>query len=129
MESAQVFSEPPINLAPVIKRGNRFHLDEKVSWAASGNAKKIPDGEYTFAIRPHHVTPFKPASRTVAIDGIVEVAELSGSESIVHFEAYDRSWISQSQGVYPFATGEHARLHAQVDEGFYFDSGGRLIAS
>jgi glycerol transport system ATP-binding protein len=36
-----------------------------------------------------------------AIDGRVKVAELSGSESIIHFDAFG-DWVSLSHGVHPF---------------------------
>jgi len=40
----------------------------------------------------------------------VLVAELSGSESILHFDLDGRTWISQSQGIHPFAVGSTARV-------------------
>ena len=128
LESARVFSEPPINIVDVMKRGAKFHLGDKVSWNAANENKKLDDGDYVFAIRPHHVTPTKPRTRSIVIEGIVEVAELSGSESIVHFQAHDRSWISLSHGVHPFDTGEKAQLFAEVGKGFYFTKDGRLVA-
>lgn len=124
LTSAMVFSEPPINTAKVTKTGGRVVLNEAVHWKAD---KDIPDGEYTISIRPHHVRPVKKGSNNVAIEGTVKVAELSGSESMIHFDAYGNSWVSLSHGVHPFDAGQKATLYADVSRGFYFDPAGRLV--
>lgn len=126
LQSARVFSEPPINTAQVAKNGNKITMSGAVSWKPQGKATKLPDGDYTLAVRPHHVFPEKRNETDITIDGIVEVAELSGSESIIHFDAFGQSWVSQSHGVHPFANGEKAKLFVDVSEAFYFDAEGRL---
>ena len=128
LESARVFSEPPINTIPVVKSGDVIRMADEVEWKPQGRAAQLPDGDYTLAIRPHHVTPFENGAGTIAIDGRVEVAELSGSESVIHFDAFGRSWVSQSHGVHALASGEPAQLFVDVSEAFYFDAGERLAA-
>ncbi|MCR4282755.1 MAG: TOBE domain-containing protein, partial [Bauldia sp.] len=86
------------------------------------------DGEYTIGIRPHHVTPRSPDNGSATIGGRVLVAELSGSESIIHFDLNGQTWVSQSQGIHPFEVGSMARLHVDVDKSFFFDADGRLVA-
>ncbi len=129
LKSAEVLSEPPINQTIAKKQGNKFFLGNNISWNAPKNTRSLADGDYTFAIRPHHVTPEKKSAKSITIEGVVEVTELSGSESIIHFSAYDRSWISLSHGVHPFEAGAKAKLHVDTDKGFYFDSDGRLAAA
>jgi len=126
LQSAEVFSEPPLNSIKVTKSGNKFNVAENVRWKAQGGAKNLPDGQYTLAIRPHHVTPFKNTEDAVIIEGVVDVAELSGSESMVHFEAFGQSWVSLSRGVHPYASGEKAQLYADLSHAFYFDANGQL---
>ncbi len=129
LKSAQVFSEPPINLVNVVKRGTKIHLGEATKWTAPKGIPNFVDGEYIFAIRPHHVTPTRPSTTAAIIYGIVDVAELSGSESIIHFQAHDRPWISLSHGVHPFAAGTKAKLYADVVNGLYFTPNGQLVTS
>lgn len=124
LTSAEVFSEPPINTAKVVKRGDRIALNEQVGWRAE---TELPDGEYTVAIRPHHITPMRDDTDRVAIEGTVKVAELSGSESMIHFDAYGNDWISLSHGVHPFESGEKAELYADFSSAFYFDASGALV--
>ncbi len=129
LTSARVLSEPPINIAKVIKRGTQFVLTDNVKWRAPKGLSKLADGDYTIGIRPHHVSPAKSSSKNLPIEGTVQVAELSGSESIIHFNAYGNAWVSLSHGVHPFMAGEQATLYADIDRCLYFDADKRLIVN
>ena len=127
--SAQVFADPPINSAPVRKTGDTVRLSENVSWTAGPRLAGVPDGTYTVAIRPHHVTPTPPHDGALAIEGRVIVTELSGSESVVHFDLDGRTWVSQAHGIHAFEIGETARLYVDISRCLYFDSADRLIGT
>ncbi|MGB5214642.1 MAG: ABC transporter ATP-binding protein [Anderseniella sp.] len=124
LTSAMVFSEPPINLARASVKSGWVLLDEGVSWKAD---KGLADGSYTIGIRPHHVSPVRQSAKSVIIEGKVKVAELTGSESIIHFRAHDHPWVSLSHGVHPFETGRFARFYADMSKCFYFDADGHLV--
>ncbi|MBU1173799.1 MAG: ABC transporter ATP-binding protein [Alphaproteobacteria bacterium] len=126
--AAKVFSEPPINTASITKKGARFVLNDKVHWPVPDRLKSLRDGAYTMGIRPHHVSPLKVGETPVAVEGIVHIAELSGSESMIHFDAYGDSWVSLSHGVHPFDAGAKATLYADVSRCLYFDEDERLVA-
>ncbi|WP_299438172.1 ABC transporter ATP-binding protein [uncultured Rhodospira sp.] len=133
LTSAQVFSEPPINTAPVTKDGATIRLGEHTDWTAPPPIQALPDGAYVFGIRPHHVTLAPDGTHPVAIDGMVLVTELSGSESVVHFRlgADDGAapWVSQSHGIHAVPVGQVARLHMDVAQGLYFEPDGARIAA
>ncbi len=126
--SAQVFSDPPINVAKVIKRGDEIQLGEGVTWRAGKNAQRMPDGSYTIGIRPHHITPAARNHGAATLEGRVLVAELSGSESVLHFNMNGQTWVSQSHGIHPFPVGSTAKLYVDVDQSFFFDADDKLIA-
>ena len=126
--AAQVFSEPPINLANVRRQGDDIVLTDTVRWPVPARLSGLAEGEYVIGIRPHHVSPLNGSDAQVAVDGTILVAELSGSESIIHFETYGNSWVSLSHGVHPFAAGASATLYADVSKCLYFDPAGHLIA-
>ncbi len=126
LTSAQVFSEPPINTAQVAVKAGKVQMNSQVSWMAPVG---LADGSYKIGIRPHHVSPLRRAKSDVVIDGTIKVAELSGSESIIHFDAYGDGWVSLSHGVHPFASGAAATLYADMTQCFYFDTGGQLASS
>lgn len=124
LTSAMVFSEPPINLARATVKSGKVTLDEGVSWAAH---KSLAEGTYTIGIRPHHVSPVNQNSKSIVIDGKVKVAELTGSESIIHFQAHGNPWVSLSHGVHPFDTGQNTKFYADISKCFYFDADGKLV--
>jgi len=125
--SAQVFSDPPLNTATVTKRGNQLALGPGIAWHVDGAIGGLADGDYLLGIRAHHITPFQQTPDAVAIEGSVLVAELSGSESVLHVDLNGTTWISQSHGVHPFEVGTTARLFVDVARGFLFDRTNRLV--
>ena len=129
LASASVFSEPPINIAKVKKSGKHFILTDTVKWPVAKSMIGLADGDYSIGIRPHHVTPQEKVTGAVVIEGTVKVAELSGSESVIHFDAYGNSWVSLSHGVHPFRTGERTRLYADMSNCLYFDANAQLISA
>ncbi|MGA8055114.1 MAG: ABC transporter ATP-binding protein [Burkholderiales bacterium] len=132
LATARAFSDPPINTAPVLKRGNRIELTESVGWPADGRLAGLADGSYTLGLRPHLVQPARnTAARAdwVPIEGRVSIAEISGSESVVHFEVQGRTWVSQSHGVHGFAVGEIAAFKLNVARGLYFSPDGRCVSA
>ena len=126
--TARVFSDPPINTHNVIKRGGTLKLEEGPEWPAGRNGAALPDGDYTIAIRPHHVTPASPGANAGPIEARVIITEISGSESVIHFALGGRTWVSQSHGIHRFEVGAQARLYADTDQILYYKPDGELAA-
>ena len=128
LTSAQVFSDPPINSAPVTKKGDRVELGHGVGWKLSGPAAALSDGTYTVAIRPNYVTPVRVGASNVPMTGIIQITELSGSESTAHFQMGDETWVSLSPGVHPYRVGEDHQFFMDPAHCFYFAPDGALAA-
>jgi len=128
LTTARVFSDPPINTAQVVKSGQRIRLSEQVSWVADGKLRDLPDGSYTIGLRPHYVLPAPGKGGDVQVDCKVLIAEISGSESVVHFDLGGMTWVSQSHGVHAFKVGEAARFELDVARCLYFAPDGARVA-
>jgi glycerol transport system ATP-binding protein len=89
----------------------------------------MPDGPYTVGLRPHHVLPSRPGGNGVLVDCNVLVAEISGSESVVHFDLGGMTWVSQSPGVHAFKVGASARFRLEVGRCLYFAPDGARVAA
>jgi glycerol transport system ATP-binding protein len=126
--AAQVFSDPPINTAEIIKNGEKIVIAGGLEWHVGPRLAAIPDGPYTIGIRPHHIEPHAANGQAVPIQGRVLVTEISGSESVVHFDLAGHTWVSQSHGVHPFEVGQEARLYADVARALFFEPSGRRVA-
>ncbi len=121
--TARVFSEPPLNTAPIRIHNGECDFAGSVRWPAP---EALGDGDYTLGLRPHHISPLRKGEADVAVESTVKVAEIAGSESIVHFIAFGEHWISQEHGVHPFEPGQRTVMHADMSRAFYFHSDGRL---
>ncbi|MGI9397397.1 MAG: ABC transporter ATP-binding protein, partial [Paracoccaceae bacterium] len=128
LAAARVFSDPPINTAIIVKKGALAQIDNGSSWPLSGDAAVLPDGTYTMAIRPHHVTPTAQNAQSIAVPGRVLVTELSGSDSSAHFQMGADSWVSLAHGVYRYNVGQEHEFFMDVSQAFYFDPDGRFVA-
>ena len=130
LTTARVFSDPPINTVPVIKRGALVSLGDSAQWPAAGALAALAEGSYTLGLRPHHVQPANAArDGGVTVTGRVSIAELSGSESVVHFDLHGRTWVSLSPGLRSFRVGTEAAFRLDVARGLYFDAAGRCVAA
>lgn len=127
--SAAVFSDPPINTATVRKRGESFSLTDDIHWPVPESCAALGDGDYTMGIRPHHLTVDGNGAGLVKMDGKVLVAEISGSESVIHVDVHGNSWVSESHGVHPFEVGDSAHLYMKSGRCLYFDSAGTAVGS
>ena len=128
LTTARVFSDPPINTAEVVKRGDRIRLSDQVGWTAAGGLRALPDGTYTIGLRPHHVLPAPGRGGGVEVDCRVLIAEISGSESVVHFDLGGLTWVSLSHGVRGFKVGETAPFELDVARCLYFGPDGARVA-
>ncbi|MGA0862013.1 MAG: ABC transporter ATP-binding protein [Pelagibacteraceae bacterium] len=127
LTSAEVFSDPPMNIAKVNKSGDSCSLSEaNTTWKTN---KKIKDGNYTIGIRPHNVTVEKTSTNSLEIKGKVMISELSGSESLIHFKYGQSNWVSLSSGSHKINIGEEMKLYMNVDECLFFDQNNRLVSN
>jgi glycerol transport system ATP-binding protein len=138
LTTARAFSDPPINTAAVKKLRDRIALGALASWRASGALAALPDGPYTLGLRPHHVrivgangigngSGRSGAGEDVEIAGKVSIAEISGSESVVHFAVDGGTWVSQTHGIHRFDVGAEVRFRLEIGRGLYFGPDGRRV--
>ena len=125
LTSAEVFSDPPMNITEINKVGDTCSiLESKTSWKSKLNIK---DGNYKIGIRPHNISIEKKSNNSVEIKGKVLISELSGSESLVHFQHGKSNWVSLSSGSHQINIGEEMKLYMNVDECLFFDQNNRLV--
>jgi glycerol transport system ATP-binding protein len=129
LTTARVFSDPPINTAEVQKQGDHIRLSEAMSWDAPTGLRALPDGPYLVGLRPHHVLPAPGRAVGPQVDCRVLIAEISGSESVIHFDLGGLTWVSLSHGVHGFKVGETVRFELDVARCLYFRPDGSRVAA
>lgn len=126
--TAKVFSDPPINVTRVEKIGNSMTIFGNQKWPIGSAGKNLVDGPYTIAIRPHNIAPFKHGAAVGSFKARVIVTELSGSESVIHANIGEQTWISQSHGIHALPIGSVAELFVDLDQSLFFDANNRRVA-
>jgi glycerol transport system ATP-binding protein len=71
----------------------------------------------------------RTAADDIEIDGTVDLAEVSGSETFVHVVHGETSLVVQEKGVHSIGIGKDIRVFLDPDYLFAFDGAGRLVAA
>jgi glycerol transport system ATP-binding protein len=129
--TAQTFSDPPLNTAQVTKRGTELLLDRFVI-VLSAKQAALPDGDYTLGLRPWHVVleqakDTDAVSHDCVIEGRVQVTEITGSETYVHLQVGQESWVSLTHGVRNLDADALLPLYFCAEKIYLFDNNGQLV--
>jgi len=80
-----------------------------------------------FALRPHQLTLTPRNDGRCSIAGVVQLAEISGSETYVHLSAASVSLIAQLPGVHQFELGQACTLYFAPEDLLCFAADGTLL--
>ena len=127
--TAQVFSDPPLNLLSARKSGGVVSLSTGGEARAGGAFAVVPDGEYKVGFRAHHLGLEARGSDPLAIPGIVSVSEITGSETYLHVDAGERRFVALVPGVKRLEPGATVTLYLNAGDVFLFDENDRLVAA
>jgi glycerol transport system ATP-binding protein len=129
VEVAAAFSDPPMNLvdATVIE-GGEVRLADGASLPLLRPVPGLdPGARCQVGLRPGHLRLRARSDRCVELQGTVELAEISGSETLLHLRHASVSLLAQLPGVHALQLG--SRVTALVDprDLFLFDRRGALL--
>ncbi len=137
--AARLFSDPPLN-SLALSRGNgglRFAGAEQALPAAvtAELMNALPADEVestlTLAVRGHHLRlgsdvahASEPSAREslIEIRGTVDVTEITGSESFVHFTFMGQPWVALLDGIHALPGGAAITLYARPHDCFLFNT-------
>jgi glycerol transport system ATP-binding protein len=126
---AEVFSDPPINFLHGQIQGGGAHIGQGIQMPLGGDMQKLSDGEYTFGIRSNHFFLSPTDENDVQIQARVELAEINGSETFIHFNHAGTRLVAQEDGIYPHRIGAAVTLYINPRCLFVFDLDGGLVAA
>ncbi|WP_349740722.1 ABC transporter ATP-binding protein [Roseateles cavernae] len=121
---ARAFSDPPMNLLPATGQGARIDL---MPGLALELAAEMPiSGPVTVGVRASALrVQTRPGD--IAIQGSVELAEISGSDTFVHVHSELGSLVAQLTGVHYFDLGAPITLYLQAAQAYVFGADGALM--
>ena len=128
--SARTFADPPLNTIAAIKRNGAFATGEAAILPVPPHLTSIPDGPYTIAFHPHHLSLSVPMGRPSApIRARSVVSELSGSESFVHLAFAGAQLVLLAPGIHDIAPNREIELHVHTDRLMAFRPDGLSVTA
>jgi glycerol transport system ATP-binding protein len=129
IESARVFSDPPLNEMAISKRQSTVQFGDFHKAPALGVLADLADGAYTLAFRADVVSLKAAWPQSLSFEGQVSLAEISGSESFVHVASALGTLVCVEPGVSTLQPGQAVDLHVDATRIFVFDRAGALVAA
>ncbi len=123
---ASAFSDPPMNLLAgrVTESGVQLEGGPPLALALPpGSTGAVTVGLRAAALR------VRAREGDIAIDGKVELAEISGSDTFVHVHTAVGGLVAQLTGVHRFDLGSAIRLYLSVAQAYVFDAAGQLAVA
>lgn len=126
---AEVFSDPPINLISCQVQGSVFHLGKDVTIPVTKHMKSLVSGDYIVGVRSNHLYLGSQNPKDVAIEAVIDLAEINGSETFLHVNYAGTKLVIQEVGVYSKKIGSKIRFYLDPANFFVFSQTGALILS
>ncbi|SLN27423.1 ABC transporter ATP-binding protein [Oceanibacterium hippocampi] len=125
----EVFSDPPMNMIAGRVAAGRARLGSSLELPLGRHLAALADGPYIFGARCGHLFIDRRADDDLAIPGVLELAEINGSETFIHARHEETSWVAQEEGVHGLALGQPVTLYINPRHLYAFDDAGRLAAA
>ncbi len=149
LAAARAFSDPPLNVLPA-----RFDSTRGIATLAGGAANGLANGlasglsgglevalspaavaavraagvnEFLLALRPHQLHSEPGGCRSLTLQGTVELAEISGSDTYLHVHTAGGDVVAQWRGIHPLSLGSRAHLFLDPREFFGFTCEGAAL--
>jgi len=123
---ARAFSDPPMNLVKASAQPDGLLLPGGVSLAIPLPA--TPDPALTLGVRAGALRVHQ-RDGDVALPGIVELAEIAGSDTFVHVLTPIGELVAQLTGVHQFTLGAALSLYLDPRQAYVFDALGNLLVA
>ena len=130
LETARIFSDPPINTLAVQKTGTSLvSAAGLLQLPATGLLAGLADGAYVIGFRPDHLYLAKPGPDALTVSAKVAIAEITGSESFIHVDFAGERWVALAHGVHDLPIGQPVNLYLDPGRFLVFNASGALAVA
>jgi len=131
VEVGLAFNDPPMNFltVEVVHRENELFgiLGDQTEFRMTEHLNQMKPGHYQLGIRCNHIKLNPVTGSEIPIPGVVELADVSGSETYVHARHGDVTVMIREDGTHPHKIGEEFTFYIQPQYLFAFDLAGDLL--
>ncbi|XQE65571.1 ABC transporter ATP-binding protein [Pseudomonas sp. P3C3] len=125
--AAELFSEPPINLMRGRISDSEVSFEDFVHFPLTAELRGLGQGDYRFGVRPGHIGLVPSNDDDLELAVIVELAEISGSETFLHVRSEHFALVLHLQGVHEYDVDAPIRIYIPTHKLFVFDARGQLV--
>ena len=132
LAAAQIVSDPPMNfltgeIGEATAGGRKVRFDAGAAFEVAGHFDGLKPGRYTFGLHAVHFGSREP--RAVELPVVVELAEINGSETLVHARSGEVLLLRQTEGVESVALGGRLSFRFSPHNLYAFDALGNLACA
>ncbi|GHE22838.1 ABC transporter ATP-binding protein [Halomonas urumqiensis] len=125
--TAEMFSEPPINVVPAMVSGSEVTFDRDVRFPLNDDLKTLAPGQYQFGVRASHISLTPQSDDDLEIEVRVDIAEISGSETFLHVHNDLFHLVLHLTGIHEFAVDQDIKVYFPTHKIYAFDHGGGVV--
>ncbi|MDV6319021.1 ABC transporter ATP-binding protein [Chromohalobacter sp. HP20-39] len=125
--TAEMFSEPSINILDGIVSEGELTFDRKEHFALDYDLKRLPSGNYRFGVRASHISLTPQTSDDITVNMIVDLAEISGSETFLHVHNELFHMTVYLEGIHEFPVDAPVTLYFPAHKIYAFDRQGVVM--
>ncbi|MEX0623927.1 ABC transporter ATP-binding protein [Saccharospirillum sp.] len=127
--TAEMFSEPPINVVPGEVTENEVTFDQDVHFQLNNDLKMLEPGHYQFGVRASHIGLVPHSDDDLELPVKVDLAELSGSETFLHVRNPHFELVLHLSGVHEYEVDQEIKIYFPTHKLYAFDTQGALVHS
>ncbi len=125
--TAEMLSEPPINVVPGLVTESEVTFDETVHFKLNADLHGLTPGRYQFGVRASHIGLVPHADDDLELPMNVDLAEISGSETFLHVRNDNFQLVLHLSGVHEYAVDEQIKVYFPTHKIYAFDMAGSVI--
>ncbi|WP_067218427.1 ABC transporter ATP-binding protein [Marinomonas gallaica] len=125
--TAEMFSEPPINVVPGRVSETEVTFDETVHFQLNNDLRPLEPGNYRFGVRASHIGLVPHSDDDLELPVQVDLAEISGSETFLHVHNPHFDLVLHLSGVHEYHVDQQIKVYFPTHKLYAFNESGRLV--
>ncbi|ETX12356.1 ABC transporter [Marinomonas ushuaiensis DSM 15871] len=127
--TAEMFSEPPINIVPGRVSEEEVTFDDTVHFRLNNDLRRLTPGEYQFGVRASHIGLVPHSDDDLELPVRVDLAEISGSETFLHVHNQHFDLVLHLSGVHPYQVDQEIKVYFPTHKLYAFNHQGKMVHS
>jgi glycerol transport system ATP-binding protein len=127
IKAARILNDPEINLFKGLINENEVVFGSELYFPKSSRFSKLKMGQYTFGIKPSHLSLLPSHDDDFEFSMHVELAEISGAETFLHIANRHLNFLVHLPGVHAYKIDAPIKIYLPILKMFVFDEAKHAI--